>query len=381
MSSPYLKSFRHWQQFKGASCLNKYSTYKKEIEEKINDCYRSTNPNFYTQWHQLNEQIKQKNNEIKNCAQRNGLSLDLLEDDKIKSFSALCPNISSCRTKPLSLVKNQASLRPDTKGTCKGESCHQKSTRIKSPKAKTQLIPPRESSNTISSPNLETKNPVEVHPERKESEQPSVPSQSHQDSKHRVSPVKTEVGSSEPLDIQNPKKPQLEQASAQSESLPEPVTTTELSNHQVSHSSSKSASEEFDATSSSQEIDLKGITHQSGISADQTSYDNLHRLQPIKGIADGKQDPDNETVPVGIKDGLSPPGNVMISTNVGGENLARTSMGDVTSKKVNEIDANNGNILHTLSEFFNGIPNNPEIIKTSAPIGIALLLGLLFKVN
>ncbi|KMZ95114.1 hypothetical protein PVMG_05943 [Plasmodium vivax Mauritania I] len=430
MSSPYLKSFRHWQQFKGASCLNKYSTYKKEIEEKINDRYRSTNPNFYTQWHQLNEQIKQKNNEIKNCAQRNGLSLDLLEDDKIKSFSALCPNISSCRTKPLSLVKNQASLRPDTKGTCKGESCHQKSTRIKSPKAKTQLIPPRESSNTISSPNLETKNPVEVHPERKESEQPSVPSQSHQDSKHRVSPVKTEVGSSEPLDIQNPKKPQLEQASAQSESLPEPVTTTELSTQQNSHSSPRSVSEESAASNSSQEIGSKGSTLQSGIPADQTSDDNLLNLQSIKGITDVNQDPNNPKVRTEIEDDLSP-GKAPFSTSVGVEKPPRTFTGDVSSSSIdtacadtdktnipgastcdktytdrptngetsggffgsgepvsadvpsaekgNEIDTNNGNILDTLSEFFNGIPNNPQIIKTSAPVGIALLLGLLFK--
>ncbi|SCA60060.1 hypothetical protein PVT01_000069000 [Plasmodium vivax] len=45
----------------------------------------------------------------------------------------------------------------------------------------------------------------------------------------------------------------------------------------------------------------------------------------------------------------------------------------------NERDTNNGNILDTLSGFLNGIPNNPQIIKTSAPIGIALLLGLLFK--
>ncbi|KMZ77303.1 hypothetical protein PVIIG_05662 [Plasmodium vivax India VII] len=43
-----------------------------------------------------------------------------------------------------------------------------------------------------------------------------------------------------------------------------------------------------------------------------------------------------------------------------------------------EITANNNDIL---SKVINAIQDNPQIIKTSAPIGIALLLGLLFKVN
>ncbi|EDL42652.1 variable surface protein Vir18, truncated, putative, partial [Plasmodium vivax] len=41
-----------------------------------------------------------------------------------------------------------------------------------------------------------------------------------------------------------------------------------------------------------------------------------------------------------------------------------------------EITANNNDIL---SKVINAIQDNPQIIKTSAPIGIALLLGLLFK--
>ncbi|SCA60713.1 VIR protein [Plasmodium vivax] len=342
------------------------------------------------------------------------------DDDKIKDFSTLCPNKSACLTKPSPPVKKHASLQPAAKGICKeGKICQQQKQQTKSSKAKTQSLPPRESSNVISSPNLETKNPVKVHPERKESEQPAVPSHAHQDPKHHGNPVKTEGGSSESSDIHIPKKPELEQAWAQPAHLPAVVTTTELSTQQNSHSSPRSVSEESAASNSSQEIGSKGSTLQSGIPADQTSDHNLLNLQSIKGITDVNQDPNNPKVRTEIEDDLSP-GKAPFSTSVGVEKPPRTFTdtdktnipgastcdktytdrptngetsggffgsgepvsADVPSaEKGNEIDTNNGNILDTLSEFFNGIPNNPQIIKTSAPVGIALLLGLLFKVN
>ncbi|SCA60304.1 hypothetical protein, conserved [Plasmodium vivax] len=40
-----------------------------------------------------------------------------------------------------------------------------------------------------------------------------------------------------------------------------------------------------------------------------------------------------------------------------------------------ELFNDNGNILDRLKDFFESIPNNERVIKTSAPIGIALLLG------
>ncbi|CAI7718321.1 PIR protein [Plasmodium vivax] len=437
MSLSNRRSFNFWQRLEGASCYNNYHTYKTEIQEKIDECYRTTNQSFYTQWKQLYKYINDKNNEIKSCARKNGISLDLFADDKIKSFSILCPNVSYCRRKPQSIVKNHASLQPAAKGTCKkGEICQQKNTRTKSPKVKTQSTPPRESSNAISSPSLETKNPVEAHTESKESKQPFVPSHAHQDPKHHGSPVQTEGGSSESLSIHNPTKPELEQALAQSASLLVPATTTELSTHQISHSPRSIASEEPDASGPPEEIGAKGSTLQSGIPADQTSDDNLHSLQSITGITDGIQDLNDQIFPAEIEGDLSP-GKVLFSTEVGGQNPARTSTGDDSSSIIvtactdtdktniyrasicdktsidaptnrktpddeaasgvfvggerainagilsaendNEIDTNNGNILGTLSGFFKGIPNNPQIIKTSAPIGIALLLGLLFK--
>ncbi|VUZ99893.1 PIR protein [Plasmodium vivax] len=436
MISPYRLSFNHWQQYEGVGCLNKYSTYKEEIEKKINNFYRITNGNFYTQWQQLNEYIKQKNNEIKNCAGKKSTSLNLFADDKIKDFSTLCPNKSACLTKPLSLAKNNALLQSGAKGPCKGNSCQQQKKQTKSPKAETLPLLPRESSNAISSPNLKTKNPVEEHPKREESKQLVVTSHAHQDPKHQDNLVQTEGGSPESLDIHNTARSELEQTSAQHASLPAPVRTTELSTEQNSHSSPRSVSEESAASNSSQEIGSKGSTLQSGIPADQTSDDNLLNFQSIKGITDVNQDPNNPKVRTEIEDDLSP-GEDPFSTKVGNENPARTSPGDVSSsstdatctdtdktniphasscdktyndrftnretysdeaahglfvsgegtvsagfrsaEKGDEVDTNNDNILDTLSEFFNGIPNNPQIIKTSAPIGIALLLGLLFK--
>ncbi|SCA60792.1 VIR protein [Plasmodium vivax] len=437
MSSQYRWSINLWQKHEAASCYNNYYRYKTEIEEKIDNFYRFKNRNVYTQWQDLNEYIKQKNNEIKNCDRKKRISLDLLEDDKIKGFSTLCPDRSSCRTKPSPPVKKDASLQPAAKRICKGDSCQQRKILTKSPKAKPELVLPTESSNAISSPILGTKNPVEVHPEREESKQPVLASQAPQDTNHRGSPVQNKGRSSESLDIHIPKKHELEQASAQPASLPAPVTTTELSTHQFSDSPRSNASEESDASSPPEEIDLKGSNHQSGISAGQTSDDNLHSLQSITGITDGIQELNNQTVRVEIKDGLSTPGNVLHSTEVGEVNPPLTSTGDVSSSSTeaacantdkkniprpstcdrtsidtptnrepysdedasvgfvggegdinadvpsaengNERDTNNGNILDTLSEFFNAIQNKPQIIKTSAPIGIALLLGLLFK--
>ncbi|SCA82104.1 VIR protein [Plasmodium vivax] len=69
-----------------------------------------------------------------------------------------------------------------------------------------------------------------------------------------------------------------------------------------------------------------------------------------------------------------------LCTEGSGDNMLSSGV-PCNAEKGNEIDTNKGNILDTLNEFFNGIPNNPQIIKTSMPIGIALLLGLLFKVN
>ncbi|KMZ99012.1 hypothetical protein PVNG_03851 [Plasmodium vivax North Korean] len=367
MSSQYRWSINLWQKHEAASCYNNYYRYKTEIEEKIDNFYRFKNRNVYTQWQDLNEYIKQKNNEIKNCDRKKRISLDLLEDDKIKGFK---------------------------------------------------------SSNAISSPSLETKGPVEAHTESKESKQLFVPSRAHQDPKHHGSLVQTEGGSTESLDIHY---------NAQSASFPALVTTTELSTQQISHSPSRSASEESDASNTSGEIDLKESIHLTGTSAGQTSDDNLHSLQSITGTTDGIQDLNNQTFPVEIKVGLRAPGSVVFSTKVGDENPLLTSIGDVSSSNThtactdtdkkniprsptcdktysdrstnsgnpgefvgseqvlaagvlnaengNKIDTDNASILDTLSGFFNGIPNNPQIIKTSAPVGIALLLGLLFKVN
>ncbi|EDL42678.1 variable surface protein Vir18, putative [Plasmodium vivax] len=466
-------SYNYWQQYEGASCYNNYSTYKREIEEKIDNLYRITNGNFYTQWHQLNEYIKKKNNEIKNC-DRNKSTLDLLKDDNIKRFSTLCSNRLSCRTKPSSLVNNHDSLQPGKNATCKGDSCPQKKTRTKSPVAKLQSLPHTGSSNAKSSLNPKTINPVQEHHERKGSEQPSISSQAHQEQKHRGSSVQTEGGSPESLKVHNTAKPELEQSSAQSASIPAPVTTTEVITHQISHSPGSKASEESDASSPVQEIDLKGSNHQSGTSAGQTSDDNLPNLQSINGITDANQDPNNQIFRVEIEyvSDENPPGTSTgdvsssstdtacadtdktnihhattcnktysgIPTNpetsgdeatpdelVRGEGAVVADVRSETNgtedaengpsvrektdvivfsdngvdhksfcledaenpthengipciaEKGTEIDANNGNILGTLREFFYEIQNNPHIIKTSIPIGIIFLLTLLFK--
>ncbi|VVA00375.1 PIR protein [Plasmodium vivax] len=161
MSSSYGLRINIWQKYQGANCYNKYSIYKDEIEKEIDNYYKITNGNFYSQWYKLNKNINDKNNEIKDCSRKNGISLDLFADDTIKGFSELCINKSACRTKPSPPVKKHAALQSGAKGPCKeGNSCQRKNTRIKSPKAKPQSLLPKESSNTISSPNPKTKNLV-----------------------------------------------------------------------------------------------------------------------------------------------------------------------------------------------------------------------------
>ncbi|VUZ99476.1 PIR protein [Plasmodium vivax] len=50
-----------------------------------------------------------------------------------------------------------------------------------------------------------------------------------------------------------------------------------------------------------------------------------------------------------------------------------------TEKHDNVLFNGNGNILDTLKKFFDSIPNKNHIMQASAPMGIVLLLGLLFK--
>ncbi|KMZ95502.1 hypothetical protein PVMG_05809 [Plasmodium vivax Mauritania I] len=434
----YNRIINTYQQYYAAPCLNSYSTLKRDIYEKIDSFYNGTHENIYNEWHQLYKYINAKNDSIKHCVDKRYINSDFSKDEKINNFKSICNNRGECRINVESNInKNSPLKRAVTAEPCKGrKNCLPETTgkvKLRSqlngePSKVTHLHRPKVQKITLE------------HAGRDESNKQSEVDQS--DLKTRLNSIKSKVDEPELVTNKQSSISVQGRTSTQAFPETEDIPPIEL-NPQAKDSPSKgSFAGESDARGTLQVSNLGISLLQNNLTDDQTLDANSRNVQTHPGGGVEKQDRNHQIYTTEHSDRVSLLGsdsapekldnedsvdrdnngscnnveahvledaipldaekeNVVIAPAVGVSSVDASlspetsddeaahggfngdegafNAGALSAEKGNEVDTNNGNILDTLSEFLNGIQSNPQIIKTSMPIGIALLLGLLFK--
>ncbi|KNA01728.1 VIR protein [Plasmodium vivax] len=435
----YNRIINTYQQYYAAPCLNSYSTLKNDIDQRIDDFYNTKNKDIYNEWSKLYRYIREKNASLKHCVDNGYIKSDLNEDEKIKNFRTICDKKRICHINVESIIhKNLSSKRTGKVEPCRGKNC--KTETAEKVKLPSQLEGESSKATRLQRPKVQSISREHAGGEESNKQNEFLPAQS--DVKVRPNSIKSEVHEQESVNNKESSTSVKGSTSTQAFPDAGDTPPKELNLHAEDSPSKISFTGESDAGGTLQ-VSNSGISLlQGNLSDNQTLDANRHNMQTHQGGVEN-QDNSHEIVVTQLSDRVSTLGSVSafeklddegsvykdniragdkdvshdleaathldiknegvvsVPTEVvvssGDASFSRetysdealsvgfvdgegaTNAGVLNAEKVNEIDANNGNILHTLSEFFNGIPNNPEIIKTSAPIGIALLLGLLFK--
>ncbi|KMZ83466.1 hypothetical protein PVBG_05583 [Plasmodium vivax Brazil I] len=419
----YRSSLHNWQKYGGNYCFNKYSTIKSEIEAKIDKFNKVQHKNFYQEWDKLNKTIIQKNNEIKDCIAKRHISNDLYVVDTINNFSIRCPNRNAptCRnSSPFQDKKSPALKRFGTAGSCtKGKDCNKETSAKREEKSILQSGVPAGDSKRLSLPRQDPKDQrpqhstaiVPIDTNAISQAQPSTiytaplvaKVQASEDNVHRVSITsEQDETQKEQLAVSESSKVNVE------ENPPRDAFVQTLINNEseTDHSSGvtdsgkntlqgklpgnetfdgnflgqKHISDQFlprnDLAVSSNIRDTSFMT--AGFSLGENHSDRVSVVASTINSADSdiahssdanfsNSDTDNQDPPDKT---FCPEGSI--------DNVL-SSGSHCNAEKGSELITDNDNELDIFGKVINAIQDNPQIIKTSMPIGIALLLGLLFK--
>ncbi|CAG9482257.1 unnamed protein product [Plasmodium vivax] len=93
------------QRFIYPGCLTKYSNFKKEVEQRIDALSRKKVRNYYDEHSKIKSYIIKKNEDLNSCYGDNLLRIKLIEDPDITSFLKTCPSKSNCPINRVSQVK------------------------------------------------------------------------------------------------------------------------------------------------------------------------------------------------------------------------------------------------------------------------------------
>ncbi|KMZ83196.1 hypothetical protein PVBG_06032 [Plasmodium vivax Brazil I] len=415
--------------FEQRTCIRDYAKLKSEIEKEIEAFNTKKHKDFYKEWDKINKNIIQKNNEISYCVNKGHVSVDLINLDNIKNFRLKCPNryAPTCsNSSPSQVRKSPASKKTVSEESCKAsKGCNKEITATELEKGKSQSISPEVDSKTVRSPGADPKHQHQKNSIRQDQRNTNIISQL-QPSVSRSDPlVVAEVKESEQSDNGGSTSPNREEAHAQTLPVVGPSKENTFENHPRDQQLQSATTVESDSGDSSQVRDSDENTPQSETLRDEKVGVNTTDQQskvvtvPPRDNVDGQAVATNTRVPESAAEGVSPNQNNhqgdRISASTG--NLSSPSAeldtrndnhtGSVTTnsepspvetacteassdqasgsetpcsnREDSELFNDNGNILDRLKDFFESIPNNERVIKTSAPIGIALLLGLLFK--
>ncbi|KMZ82450.1 hypothetical protein PVIIG_06153 [Plasmodium vivax India VII] len=102
--------FSTYQRYYDGPCINKYITFKRDIEQAIDNLDKKG---------KLKKYITEKDNELKDCYRNGHIKVPLIEDDNIKKFMKRCSTNGRCNN-PSRQAQRTASSNPKTKGSCKG---------------------------------------------------------------------------------------------------------------------------------------------------------------------------------------------------------------------------------------------------------------------
>ncbi|VUZ99985.1 PIR protein [Plasmodium vivax] len=342
----YRRIYSNYFRSQKGSCLNKYHTVKKNIEKQINDFYKISGRNVYKEWDQLYKYIIDTDKDLKVCYDNKYVNVKLIEDDTIKKFTEKCKRNRTCYNVAPPAIKPPI-IKPTTQKHCKDrDSCKSKTPGRVDFKSQSKLIPGPTDSKSLDTIGIQTK---QHSGKTLEDNNPQT-----QDSAGNVIAEKT----SSDKDISSEIAHNLSPAESTSDSVqraevdPLPTATVGGSTDTVFSDSGKTGSEAVSSASlasASRDVGNNGVTYDAissvfkapdgEIKIDKVSHDHTH---------------DSE--------GLCIEGKCNEAQNA-----------EITSD-------NNNDILGTLSHVFEVIQENKDnMIKASAPMGIVLLLTLIFK--
>ncbi|KMZ77166.1 hypothetical protein PVIIG_05642 [Plasmodium vivax India VII] len=105
-----------FQMFFSIGCTQKYNNYKNEIEQKISAFKKRKRADF-KEWATINKFIKDKNNEITDCVTNKYISVDFYGDPDIKNFSEICTSDGKCNIQKTQ-DKKPAAPKTGKRGNC-----------------------------------------------------------------------------------------------------------------------------------------------------------------------------------------------------------------------------------------------------------------------
>ncbi|KMZ82476.1 variable surface protein Vir18 [Plasmodium vivax India VII] len=421
--------FDNWQKYSGGNCLNKYSRLKLEIEEEIDAFNQKTHKNFYQEWDKINKKIIRKNSEIKDCVENRHISNDLYAVHAIKSFRQRCPkpNAPTCsNSSPSQAIKSPDLKKTVTERSCKaGKGCNKAIAVTELEKGKSQSKAPEGDSKTISFPGPDSKHQRQNNSIGQEPGNTDIISQPQPSVARSYSHVVAELKEPEQIDNGDSTASSREKAPAQRLSVIEPSKENTFETPPGDqHLQTVTAVESDTGASSQVRVSGENIP-QSKIPLDETHGANTTSQQSNDVTVSRGKDGDDQTVatnthgPESAAEGASLHHNHLngyrISASTGDLSSASAELdtrndnhtGNVTTNSEsppvktpcteassdqasgsetlcykrddNELDISTGYILDKVHKTFDAIPNKEHVIKASAPMGIVLLLGLLFK--
>ncbi|CAI7718644.1 hypothetical protein, conserved [Plasmodium vivax] len=180
----------HIKQIQKLECTQKYFAALKEIEQKIR-LFKSRKSTNFNEWNRINKFILDKNNAIKYCVTNNYVSVDFYEDPDIKSFSEICTSDRKCNFNKTQ-AKKTFEPKAVKKGTCTGETnCEKPILSARAEKITPKTRSAERKSVTISLPGPDLKDQRQNATAEQESQSVNVntqPQHSTANSVHSVSP-------------------------------------------------------------------------------------------------------------------------------------------------------------------------------------------------
>ncbi|EDL42711.1 variable surface protein Vir18, putative [Plasmodium vivax] len=401
-------AFDIYRRFYSNDCTQKYNKYKNEIEQKISVFKKRKSTNF-KEWDTINKFIIDKNNEIKDCVSKKYVSIDYYGDPDIKNFSEICTSDGKCNNGNTQVKKSPAT-KTGKRETCKrGTNC---GNQIPSAGAETitlQRRPPAKNTIRVSSPMPDPKNQVaEVEVPGKSVNLGSSSSEENQaKTQHLIvsKPSQENVLGTAPRDhpvetITNGESGRGN-SSEVSDSDKNTLTTKLLDNQSLSDNPLNQQNT-VGKLNLCRDCTLQANAQHNVDTAivveDVPPQGNTVERDPTDAAANGlvlvdvgPLEQHKDVTTTGIKHLSGGCDNIGVPYAHNEDSPDRTHCNEGTSdqephsktisSKGENIESfnDNSNIIDTLKEFFEVISNKDHIIKASAPMGIVMLLGLLFK--
>ncbi|VUZ99465.1 PIR protein [Plasmodium vivax] len=421
-TNDYIKKFLH------PRCITDYSNIKNDIIQQINALSRKRSRNYYNDYSKIKNYIIKKNEELNRCYGDNLLRTKLIEDYEITSFLKKCPSQSNCPDNRGSQVKKAVVPKHATEDPCKkgGKSCNNEPPGKKVEPGQRQGQRDAVDSSTKNSKVQDSVDPVQNHAETEGLKQ--------EHAAHAQPGIKTfgksvdrESETSKPADNQNssplghvelPKHPlsdlthsaptQLDGQliTSPTQRSPEYVPasidklqdmTSDKNPHQNSPLSANTSDEQDNSANPLGSKDSKGddsTTETSDsailsniISGDSNSFKQVTNDVTLPDVYTGEEGPN------GIGDGDKRNVHAAVSGKTAGADVihiedagnqahdSRTTCNESTCREIrnDELTDDNDNKLDIFSKIFDAISNKDHIIQASVPMGIVLLLTILFK--